>query len=156
MSGIEIISLDDVPSSSNDYSSSSNSNSSQQYSTSLVESLLKQSSNPKQFIVIKNDLKNVSSPAWSTFGFPAKRAGEDSYQRIDGFASCFECKATYLYQSGGSESTKHLLKHVCSKTSTPSEDKTGGPMDKFLATRKTSLVKIIAQDQMKFRDELTK
>lgn len=48
--------------------------------------------------------------------YPARRMDDDSYKRIDGFASCFECKATYSYQSGGTGSTKHLLKHVCSKT----------------------------------------
>lgn len=163
MSVIEILSFDDVPcsssdipSSSNNNSPSSNSNSVQQYSTSLIEGLLKQSNKPKQFIVIKNDQKKLSSPAWSTFGFPAKRIDDNSYKRIDGFASCFECKATYSYQSGGTGSTKHLLKHVCSKTLPSSENKTMGPMDKFIATGKPSSVKITAQDQVTFRDELTK
>ena len=47
--------------------------------------------------------------------FPDKRAEDGSYQRIMGFASCFSCKDTCSFQSGGSGSTKHLLRHVCYK-----------------------------------------
>jgi hypothetical protein len=96
-------------------SSSSYSNSVQEYSKSSIENLLKQKDNFKQFIVMKNDQKNLSSPAWNTFGFPAKRSDDGSYKRIPGFASYFTCKDTYSYQSGGGGSTKHLLKHTCRK-----------------------------------------
>ncbi|CAF3473830.1 unnamed protein product [Rotaria socialis] len=62
---------------------SSTSNLIQPYSTSTIENLLKQKDNSKQFLVIKNDQKkNVSSLAWPTFGFPAKRLEDDCYQRI--------------------------------------------------------------------------
>ena len=145
-----------VETSSNNTDSSSNSNLTSQYSPSLMESLLKQKDKLKQFIVIKNDQKNLSSPAWSSFGFPARRMDDNSYKRIDGLASCFECKDTYSFQSDGSGSTKHLLKHVCSKGLTSSENKTEGPIDKFIKTKKSTSIKLTVQDQTKFRDELTK
>ncbi|CAF3701502.1 unnamed protein product [Rotaria socialis] len=100
-----------------DISSSSSTDLVEQYSTSSIENLLKQKDQSKQFMVVKNDQKYVSSPAWSTFGFPAKRFEDGSCQRIIGFASCFACKDTYSYQYGGSGSTKYLLRHVCSKAS---------------------------------------
>ncbi|CAF1348560.1 unnamed protein product [Rotaria sp. Silwood1] len=134
----------------------SNSNSTQHYSTSLIENLLKQKDDSKQFIVIKNDQNNLSSPAWSTFGFPAKRLEDGSYHRIVGFTSCFECKDTYSYQSGDSGSTKHLLKHVCSKRSLLSEDNREGPMNKFIKSKNSTTFKLTAQDYTKIRDQLTK
>jgi hypothetical protein len=98
----------DILSSNYSVSSVSSSNSSQQYSSSLIENLLKRKDHSKQFILMKNDQKNVSSPAWSTFGFPAKRVEDGSYQRIDGFASCFNCKDAYTFQSGGSGSAPNI------------------------------------------------
>ncbi|CAF4906656.1 unnamed protein product [Rotaria socialis] len=95
-----------------DISSSSSTDLVEQYSTSSIENLLKQKDQSKQFMVVKNDQKYVSSPAWSTFGFPAKRVEDGSCQRIIGFASCFACKDTYSYQYGGSGSTKYLLRHL--------------------------------------------
>lgn len=106
MSDIEILSSDDIHPSSNEKPSLLNLNSIPQYSTSLIESLLKQKGKPKQIIVIKNDQKNLSSPAWSTFGFPAKCI-DNSYRPIESFASCFKCKATCSYQFDGSGCTKH-------------------------------------------------
>ena len=141
--------------SSIDKSSSASSNSVQQYSTSSIENLLKQKDESKQFIVIKNDQKHVSSPAWSTFGFPAKRVEDGSYQRIIDFSSCFTCKDTYSYPADGSGSTKHLLRHVCSKASL-SENNQEGPMDKFIKSKRSAPFKLTAQDYTLIRDELTK
>ncbi|CAF1387254.1 unnamed protein product [Rotaria magnacalcarata] len=87
--------------------SSSNPVSVQKYSTTSLESFLKQKGEPKEYKIINNDQKHLSSPAWTKFGFPAKRVGDDAYQRIDVFASCFNCKSTYSYQSDGSGSQKY-------------------------------------------------
>jgi hypothetical protein len=147
----------DILSSNDPVSSTSSSNLTQQYSASSIENLLKQKDGMKQFIVIKNDQKNVSSVAWSIFGFPAKRAEDGSYQRIIGFASCFDCKDTYSFQSGGSGSTKHLLRHVCSKKSTSlSSENNQGPIDKFIKSKNSASLKLTAQDRATIRDELTK
>ena len=70
-----------------------------QYTTSSIEFMLKRKDNRKEFIVIKNDQKKSSSIAWSTFGFPGRLIEDGSYQRIYGFASCFQCKSTYTFQS---------------------------------------------------------
>ncbi|CAF4262448.1 unnamed protein product [Rotaria sp. Silwood2] len=149
----------DKTASSGTSSSSSNSSSSlnvsQQYSTSSLEILLKQKDEPKQYIVLENKQKHLSSPAWSTFGFPAKRLSDGSYERIMGFASCSDCKDTYTYQSDGSGSTKHMLRHVCSKSSS-SETNQHGPMDKFMKPRKSSSVKLCAQERTRIQDEFTK
>ncbi|CAF4034435.1 unnamed protein product [Rotaria sp. Silwood2] len=149
----------DKTASSGTSSSSSNSSSSlnvsQQYSTSSLEILLKQKGEPKQYIVLENKQKHLSSPAWSTFGFPAKRLSDGSYERIMGFASCSDCKDTYTYQSDGSGSTKHMLRHVCSKSSS-SETNQHGPMDKFMKPRKSSSVKLCAQERTRIQDEFTK
>ncbi len=95
--------------------------------------------------IVKNDQKNVASLAWSIFGFPAKRAEDRSYQRMIGFASCFDCKDTYSFQSGGSGSTKHLLRHVWWKKS--SEINQEGPMDKFIKSKKSTSVKLTEQER---------
>ena len=144
--------------SSSNYSTStvSNLNSVQQYTAASIENLLKQKDSSKQFIVIKNDQKRVSSLAWSTFGFPAKRLEDGSYQRIIGFASCFECKDTYSYQSDGSGSTKYLLKHICSKKSSLSSEDSQGQMDKFIKLKTSTSIKLTEQDRTQIRDELTK
>ncbi|CAF1396390.1 unnamed protein product [Rotaria sordida] len=148
----------DISSSNDSVSCTSRSNLTQQYSASSIENLLKQKDDSKQFMVIKNDQKKLSSLAWSIFGFPAKRAEDGSYQRIIGFASCFNCKDTYAFQSGGSGSTKHLLRHVCSKQSSSlsSENNQEGPMDKFIKSKKSAPLKLIAQDRTTIRDEFTK
>ncbi|CAF3426928.1 unnamed protein product [Rotaria sp. Silwood1] len=147
----------DIFSSYDSVSSTSSSNVTQQYSTSSIENLLKQKDDFKQFIVIKNDQKNVSSLAWSTFCFPAKRAEDGSYKQIIGFASCFNCKDTYSFQSGGSGSTKHLLRHVCSKKSLLlSENNQEGPIDKFIKSKKSTSFKLTSQDRTTIRDEFTK
>ena len=102
--------------SSNDTASSiSSSNLTQKYSVPPIENFLKRKDNSKQFIVMKYNQKEVSSRAWSTFGSPAKRVKSGSYQRIIAFASCLNCTNTSSFQSGGTGSTKHLLRHVCSK-----------------------------------------
>ncbi|CAF4372964.1 unnamed protein product [Rotaria magnacalcarata] len=137
-------------------SSASNSNLIQSYSTSTIENLLKQKDNPKQFLIIKNDQKNVSSLAWATFGFPAKRLEADCYQRIVGFASCFEYKDTYTYQSGESGSTKHLVRHVCSKRSSSLENNEEGPIDKFMKLKKLPPLKLNSKDRTIIQDEFTK
>jgi hypothetical protein len=105
----------DTSSSNNITPSSPSSNSTQHYSSSSIQNFLKQKDNLKQFMIVKNDQKCISSTAWSIFGFPARRVEDGSYRRIDGFTSCFECKDTYSFPSSGGGSTKHLLKHVCSK-----------------------------------------
>ena len=83
---------------------------------------------------MKNDQKHVVSLAWSTFGFPAKRAEDGSYQRMFGFTSCFNCKNIYSFQPSASGSTKHMLRHVCSKKSSllSSGNNQEGPIDKFI------------------------
>jgi hypothetical protein len=137
-------------------SSSSSSNAIQRYTASSIENLLKQKDSLKQFMVISNDQKNLSSAAWSTFGFPAKRRADGSYERIIGFASCFTCKDTYSYQSGGG-STKHLLRHICSKkSSSSSENNQETLLEKFIKSKNLTAVKLTAQDQAKIRDEFTK
>ena len=107
---------------------------------------------------MKNDQKNASPLACSTCGFPAKRAKDGSYQRIFGFASCFNCKDTYLFQPGGSGSTKHMLRHVCSKKSSllSSGNNQEGPIDKFIKSKKSASLNVTAQDRITIRDELTK
>jgi hypothetical protein len=148
----------DVLPSSDPISSTTSSTTTQSYTAASIENLLKQKDNLKQFIVLKNDQKNLSSPAWSTFGFPAKRVEDGSYQRIMDFASCFNCKSTYSFQSGGSGSTKHLLRHVCSmkSSSISSENNSEGPIDKFIKSNKSTTSKLTAQDRVIIRDELTK
>ncbi|CAF4514251.1 unnamed protein product [Rotaria socialis] len=121
-------------------SSSSSSNLIQPYSTSTIENLLKQKDNSKQFLVIKNNRKKQ----------------DDCYQRIVGFASCFECKDTYTYQSGGSGSTKHLLRHVCSKRSSSLENNEEGPMGKFMKLIKLAPLKLNSKDRTIIQDEFTK
>ncbi|CAF2142585.1 unnamed protein product [Rotaria magnacalcarata] len=137
-------------------SSASNSNLIQSYSTSTIENLLKQKDNPKQFLIIKNDQKNVSSLAWATFGFPAKRLEADCYQRIVGFASCFEYKDTYTYQSGESGSTKHLVRHACSKRSSSLENNEEGPIDKFMKLKNLPPLKLNSKNRTIIQDEFTK
>ncbi|CAF4426235.1 unnamed protein product [Rotaria magnacalcarata] len=141
--------------------SSSNPVSVQKYSTTSLESFLKQKGEPKEYEIINNDQKHLSSPAWTKFGFPAKRVGDDAYQRIDGFASCFNCKSTYSYQSDGSGSTKHLLRYICSKaslsTSVSAVNIVEAPIDKFTQPKTaSSSIKLSIQDSMKIRDKFTK
>lgn len=76
-----------------------------------------------------------------------------TYERIEGFASCFNCKDTYSFQSGGCGSTKHLLKHTCSKVSL---ENNRGPIDKFVRSKDSLVTKVTPQDCAKFRDDLTK
>ncbi|CAF5179357.1 unnamed protein product, partial [Rotaria magnacalcarata] len=139
--------------------SSSNPVSVQKYSTTSLESFLKQKGEPKEYEIINNDQKHLSSPAWTKFGFPAKRVGDDAYQRIDGFASCFNCKSAYSYQSDGSGSTKHLLRYICSKaslsTSVSAVNIVEGPIDKFTQPKTaSSSIKLSIQDNPGLKDTL--
>jgi hypothetical protein len=59
--------------------------------------------------VIENKQKRSSSTAWSSFGFPARLTEDGIYQRLHGYSSCFKCKATYTFQSGGSGSTSDWI-----------------------------------------------
>ncbi len=77
------------------------------------------------------------------------------YQRIIGFASCFNCKDTYTYQSGGSGSTKHLLRRICSKKLSLDINQEG-PIDKFVKLKTSSSSKLTAQERANVRNELTK
>ncbi|CAF5205212.1 unnamed protein product, partial [Rotaria magnacalcarata] len=126
--------------------SSSNPVSVQKYSTTSLESFLKQKGEPKEYKIINNDQKHLSSPAWTKF---------------DGFASCFNCKSTYSYQSDGSGSTKHLLRYICSKaslsTSVSAVNIVEAPIDKFTQPKTaSSSIKLSIQDSMKIRDKFTK
>ena len=94
--------------------------------------MLKRKDSRKEFIVIENKQKKSSSIAWSNFGFPARLSEDNTYERLHGYASCFQCKTTYTFQSDGSGSTKHLLRHVCPKVPLTSEHHHEGPLDKLL------------------------
>ncbi|CAF3073631.1 unnamed protein product, partial [Rotaria sp. Silwood2] len=76
-----------------------------------------------------------TSAVWSTFGFPIQLVKDGEYQRIYGFASCFESKATYTFQSSGCGSTKHLLRYVCLKLSSSSEDHPKEPLEKLFKSK---------------------
>ncbi|CAF1032271.1 unnamed protein product [Adineta steineri] len=135
--------------------SSSMPNATYQYSTASINILLKRKDDSKEFIVIKNDKKKISSIAWSRFGFPAKRLADKSYKRIVGFASCFECKHTYSFQSGGSGSTKSLLNHKCKKRA-PLVNRQASSLNKIVKLEEATAPKLAAIDYTEIHDELTK
>ena len=112
---MEIIHID-LPSSNSLDASPSRTQKNQQFTTTSIENLLKRKDNQKEFIIIENNQKKATSAAWSTFGFPARLTEDGTYNRILGFASCFQCKSTYTFQSDGTGSTKHLLRHNCPKS----------------------------------------
>ncbi|CAF3038405.1 unnamed protein product [Rotaria sp. Silwood2] len=127
----------------------------QTFTTSSIENMLKRKDNRKEFTVIENSQKKSSS-AWATFGFPARLIENDTYERIHGFASCFQCKTTYTFHSDGSGSTKHLLRHVCSKSALSSEHYHEGPLGKLFKSKKTTSVTLNSKDSTKIKDDLTK
>ena len=118
--------------------------------------MLKRKDSRKEFIVIENKQKRSSSIAWSTFGFPARLTEDNTYERLHGYASCFQCKSTYTFQSDGSDSTKHLLRHVCPKIQLTSEHDHEGPLDKLLKSKKLTQVTINSKDSTRIKNELTK
>jgi hypothetical protein len=128
----------------------------QQFTTTSIEHLLKRKDSRKEFIIIENNQKKATSAAWSTFGFPARLIEDGTYNRIPGFASCFQCKSTYTFQSDGSGSTKHLLRHICPKVSSTSDTYHEGPMLKLLKSNRTNLTMLASEDCTRMRDELTK
>lgn len=73
--------------------------------------------------------KHLYSRAWAKFGFSARMSGDDSSKRRSGFASCFQCTATYSLQSNGSDNVKHLLGHICPKSVASSTDHREGRLD---------------------------
>lgn len=126
------------------------------FTSSLIENLLRRKDVRHEFKVIENNQKKCSSTAWSSFGFPARLSENGSYERIIGFASCFQCKTTYSFQPGGSGSTKHMLRHVCPKAiNSSSNDREEGPLDKFMKPKRTKS-SLTAADYIRIRDELTK
>ncbi|CAF3341802.1 unnamed protein product [Rotaria sp. Silwood2] len=127
----------------------------QTFTTSSIEIMLKRKDEKKEYIVTENTLKK-SSTAWSNFGFPARLSKCGTYQRIHGFASCFQCKTTYAFQSDGSGSTKHLLRHICSKEQSSSEGAQEGPLYKLFKPKKQAAVMLSSTDSTKMKDELTK
>ncbi|CAF4313115.1 unnamed protein product [Rotaria sp. Silwood2] len=127
----------------------------QTFTTSSIENMLKRKDNRKEFTVIENSQKKSSS-AWATFGFPARLIENGTYERIHGFASCFQCKTTYTFHSDGSGSTKHLLRHVCSKSALSSEHYHEGPLGKLFKSKKTTSVTLNSKDSTKIKDDLTK
>jgi hypothetical protein len=112
----------------------------QQFTTTSIEHLLKRKDSRKEFIIIENNQKKATSAAWSTFGFPARLIEDGTYNRIPGFASCFQCKSTYTFQSDGSGSTKHLLRHICPKVPSTSDTYHEGPMIKLLKSKRTTWI----------------
>ena len=111
---------------------SSRSPANQQFTTSSIEQMLRRKDSGKEFIVIENNRKKSSSTTRSTFGFPVRLTEDNAYERLHGYTSCFHCKITYTFQSDGSGSTKHLLKHVCPKIPSTSEHHHDGPLAKLL------------------------
>ncbi|CAF4364430.1 unnamed protein product, partial [Rotaria magnacalcarata] len=90
------------------------------------------------------------------FGFSGRKDKDGKYQRIDGFASCFTCRATYVFQSDGTGSTKHLLRHKCSKVQEPSDGATEGPLEKLLKSKPKAAITLSTTNSTKMKDELTK
>ncbi|CAF3479373.1 unnamed protein product [Rotaria sp. Silwood1] len=127
----------------------------QTFTASSIENMLKRKDNRKEFKVIENNQKK-SSTAWATFGFPARLIENGTYERIHGLASCFQCKSTYTFHSDGSGSTKHLLRHVCSKSTPSSEHYHEGPLEKLFKSKKTTSVTLNSKDSTKVKDDLTK
>ncbi|CAF1455113.1 unnamed protein product [Rotaria sordida] len=127
----------------------------QTFTTSSIENMLKRKDNRKEFMVIENNQKKSSS-AWANFGFPARLDGNSTYERIHGFASCFQCKTTYTFHSDGSGSTKHLLRHICAKSALSSEHYHDGLLDKLFKSKKTASVTLNSKDSTKIKDDLTK
>ena len=121
-----------------------------------IENLLKRKDSKKQFIVIENNLKKCSSTAWLTFGLPARKIDNGTCERIHGCASCFQCETKYVFQSDGSDSTKHWLRHVCSKSALLAEDSQSGPLDKLLKPREKAAVTINSKDSIRIKNALTK
>ncbi|CAF1275599.1 unnamed protein product [Rotaria magnacalcarata] len=122
----------------------------QTFTTASIELMLKRKDDKNEFTVMVNNLKK-SSTAWSNFGFPARLDVGGIYQRIDGFTSCFQCKTTYTFQSDGTGSTKHLLRHICSKVQTSE-----GPLEKLFKLKKKAVVMLNSTDSTTMKDELTK
>ncbi|CAF1391214.1 unnamed protein product [Rotaria sordida] len=91
-------------------SSGFSSSSSSTYTSDQIRFLLK---NEKQrYEVIPNKAKSAKAPHWSTFGFPAKLNEKTGiFERIIGFASCNNCKKTFVYNSNSG--TSHLKEHSC-------------------------------------------
>ncbi len=128
----------------------------EQFTTTSLEHRLRRKDSRKEFIVIENNQKKATSTAWSTFGFPARLIDDGTYNRIMGFASCFQCKSTYTFQSDGSGSTKHLLRHTCSKVSSTSQTYHEGPIEKLMKSKSTTPTTLTSEDYTRIRDELTK
>ena len=125
------------------------------YTTTFIETMLRKVDNEKQYTVMHNQQKK-SSTVWSNFGFPNRKDKDGKHQRIDGFASCFTCKATYVFQSDGTGSTKHLLRHKCSRVQQVSDGAVEGPLAKFLKPKPKIAVALSSTDSTKMKDELTK
>jgi hypothetical protein len=122
----------------------------QTFTAASIELMLKRKDDKNEYTVMVNNLKK-SSTAWSNFGFPARLGAGGIYQRIDGFTSCFQCKTTYTFQSDGTGSTKHLLRHICSKVQTSE-----GPLEKLFKLKKKAVVMLNSTDSTTMKDELTK
>ncbi|CAF1536192.1 unnamed protein product [Rotaria sordida] len=73
---------------------------------------------PHQYVVKDYISKNATSSCWSTFGVPAEVINEQDkeFKKIEGFASCKKCFATFVFRSGSKGTgTKNLSDHKCSK-----------------------------------------
>ncbi|CAF2047774.1 unnamed protein product [Rotaria magnacalcarata] len=67
-----------------------------------------------------------------------------------------EKQATYVFQSDGTGSTKHLLRHKCSKVQEPSDGATEGPLEKLLKSKPKAAITLSTTNSTKMKDELTK
>ncbi|CAF1419068.1 unnamed protein product [Adineta steineri] len=88
---------------------------SEKYRAKELEQLLKVSTDPKQYIVQKNNSPFIKSDVWNIFGFPSKIQTNGKHQVIAGFVSCFICLKTLPYDG----STKYMNKHKCPQTNSP-------------------------------------
>jgi hypothetical protein len=88
----------------------SSSASSTAYTSDKIQFLIR---NEKQrYDIISNNAQSAKASHWSKFGFPAKLNEKTGiFERIFGFASCHDCKKTFVYNSNSG--TSHLIHHSC-------------------------------------------
>ncbi|CAF1476629.1 unnamed protein product [Adineta ricciae] len=109
---MELIDID-ITSSNSVEVSPSRTQKNQHFTTTSIEHLLKRKDSRKEFIIVENNQKKKTSTAWSQFDFPARLTEDGTYNRLLGFASCFQCKSTYTFQpdrSGSTHTATHILK----------------------------------------------
>lgn len=121
----------------------------QGYQPHQLQQLLKKSIGSKHYIVTKNSSLLIKSDVWKVFGLPAKvRSDGRGHDVISNFVSCFECFKTLPYEG----STKYMIKHKCSSTSTIRAEPGAslGGLDKYFSKK----ADIHKQDKEKIRDKL--